>query len=125
MEIENQVQELKDQELPLAVEQVRAEAPLWAVDQVLVQMAEEQALLEAQALGQAETQALLVQARGQVLALEARVQALAGLLEQVQAEVEDLAEALQQEALVEEQEEQAEAQVLQLVQAVPLVQAEE
>lgn len=125
MEIEEQVQELQDQELPLAAEQVRAEAPLWAVNQVLGDlMVEEKALVEAQALEQEQVEALLVRARGQLLALEARVQALAGLLEQVQAEVEDLAEALQQEALVEEQEEeQAEeqvvVQVLQLVQAAP------
>ena len=99
MEIEAQVQELQDQELPLREEQ-------------------EQVLAEALALGQEQAQALLVQAQGRVLALEARVQALAGLLEQVQVEVEDLVEALQQEALVEEEPEVV-VQVLQLAQAAP------
>ena len=95
-----QVQELKDQELPL----------------------EEQELAQAEALVEAQVQALLGQARVQVQSLEAQVLALAGLLVQVQVEVQALVESLLQEEelpLVEEEQAEAEVvvQVLQLAQA--------
>jgi hypothetical protein len=100
MEIEIQVQELEDQELPL----------------------EEQELAQAEALVEAQVQALLGQARVQVQSLEAQVLALAGLLVQVQVEVQALVESLLQEEelpLVEEEQAEAEVvvQVLQLAQA--------
>jgi hypothetical protein len=100
MEIEIQVQELEDQELPL----------------------EDQELAQAEALVEAQVQALLGQARFQVQSLEAQVLALAGLLVQVQVEVQALVESLLQEEelpLVEEEQAEAEVvvQVLQLAQA--------
>ena len=65
MQVQAQVQELREQELPL----VAGRQLQWEV-------------LD------------LAQARGQVQALEARVRALAGLLAQVQAEVQGLARAV-------------------------------
>jgi hypothetical protein len=110
VEIQERVRELEEQELPL-----QEGLLLQQEEQVL----QEEVLEQALALGQAQAQALLAQAQAQVLGLEVRVQALAGLLEQVQAEVEDLVEPLQQEGESALVEEQAEAQVLRLVQAVP------
>ena len=95
MQVQEQVQELQDQELPLVVEQ------------------------EPQALEPQQVQALLAQAQEQLLWLEARVQALAGLLGQVQAEVLGLAQAV---GLPQEQVAQALEQVVEVIplgQAVP------
>lgn len=97
MEIEIQVQELEDQELPL----------------------EEQELAQAEALVEAQVQALLGQARVQVQSLEAQVLALAGLLVQAQVAVQELVEGLLQE---EELGLAEEAQEL-VVSVLPLAQA--
>ena len=75
MRVQEQVRELQDQELPLVQEQALAR------DLERVQVVS------------------LEQARGQVLALEARVKALAGLLGQVQAEVQGLALAVARAAV--------------------------
>lgn len=97
MEIEIQVQELEDQELPL----------------------EEQELAQAEALVEAQVQALLGQARVQVQSLEAQVLALAGFLVQAQVAVQELVEGLLQE---EELGLAEEAQEL-VVSVLPLAQA--
>ena len=93
-----QVQELKDQELPL----------------------EEQELGQAEALVEAEVQALLGQARVQLQALEAQVRVLAALLVQAQVAVQELVEGLLQE---EELAQVEEAQEL-VVSVFPLAQAQ-
>jgi hypothetical protein len=90
VQVQGQVQELQDQELPLVVEQ------------------------EPQALEPQQVQALLAQAQEQLLWLEARVQALAGLLGQVQVEVLELARAV---GLPQEQVARA---VEQVVEVLPL-----
>ena len=76
----DKVQELQDQELPLA--------------EVLAQGLEQD---QAEALVEAEVQALLGQARVQVQSLEAQVRALAALLVQAQVAVQELVEGLLQE----------------------------
>jgi hypothetical protein len=93
-----QVQELKDQELPL----------------------EEQELGQAEALVEAEVQALLGQARVQLQSLEAQVRVLAALLVQAQVAVQELVEGLLQE---EELTQVEEAQEL-VVSVFPLAQAQ-
>ena len=65
MQVQEQVRELREQELPLAQE-----------------------------LEQAQEQALLAQVRVQVLALQVQVQVLAGSLAQVKVEVQELAQAV-------------------------------
>ena len=97
-----QVQELKDQELPLA--------------EVLAQGLEQD---QAEALVEAEVQALLGQARVQVQSLEAQVQALAGLLAQAQVAVQELVEGLLQEEELSLAEEEQEL----VVTVLPLAQA--
>ena len=78
MLVEAEVRELQDQELPLQEAQEQ--------EQVAPQQEQAQVLVQGQ-----EVLLLLARVREQVLVLEALVKALAGVMEQAQAQVLDLA----------------------------------
>lgn len=85
MQVQEQVQELEEQELPLQ-EGLPPRQGAQAQEQVAPQQEQAQVLAQGQ-----EVLLLLARVREQALVLEALVKALAGVMEQVQAEVLDLA----------------------------------
>ena len=98
MQVQEQVQELQEQELPLQEAQ--------AQEQVAPQQEQAQVLVQGQ-----EVLLLLARVREQVLVLEALVKALAGVMEQAQAEVLDLALGVGLQQVVLEQGQQVLARV--------------
>ena len=110
MQVQEQVQELEEQELPLVQEQGQQEQALGQelqqealaqvmaeeVGQDLYQYQEEEQEVQAQARTQVleqgqEVLLRLAQVREQVLVLEAQMRILAGVMEQAEAQVLDLA----------------------------------
>jgi hypothetical protein len=85
VQVQEQVQELEEQELPLQ-EGLLLQQEAQAQEQVVPQQEQAQVLVQGQ-----EVLLLLARVREQVLVLEALVKALAGVMEQAQAEVLDLA----------------------------------
>jgi hypothetical protein len=85
VQVQEQVQELEEQELPLQ-EGLPPQREAQAQEQVAPQQEQAQVLVQGQ-----EVLLLLARVREQVLVLEALVKALAGVMEQAQAEVLDLA----------------------------------
>jgi hypothetical protein len=98
VQVQEQVQELEEQELPLQEAQ--------AQEQVAPQQEQAQVLAQGQ-----EVLLLLARVREQVLVLEALVKALAGVMEQAQAEVLDLALGVGLQQVVLEQGQQVLARV--------------
>ena len=85
MQVQEQVRELEEQELPLQ-EGLLPRQEAQAQEQVAPQQEQALALVQGQ-----EVLLLLARVREQVLVLEALVKALAGVMEQAQAQVLDLA----------------------------------
>ena len=86
MQVQAQVQELEEQELPLAQEQAQVQQEALEQEQVAPQQE------RAQVLEQGQVVLLqLARVREQVLVLEAQVRILAGVMAQAEAQVLDLA----------------------------------
>jgi hypothetical protein len=105
VQVQEQVQELEEQELPLQ-EGLLLQQEALEQEQVAPQQEQAQVLVQGQ-----EVLLLLARVREQVLVLEALVKALAGVMEQAQAEVLDLALGVGLQQVVLEQGQQVLARV--------------